>query len=142
MVCDSASCVVRLCVLSTSAEILGILYFCGIIFNITGFHLTSRLPFKENTLVVVNNNTIFNMGFDSCDQDALFQQASLSNQIIDFIAMRNAGNVLVTLVTIKLSTQGDITTGYLDGLPGRRPKARESRRTCSMIGPSSRSAVA
>ena len=72
---------------------------------------TLSLPIKENALVVVDDNTIFNVSFHGCDQHALFQKTSLANQVIDFIAMRNAVNVLFNNGPLVKLSSGVVSRG-------------------------------
>lgn len=56
-------------------------------------HLETALT-KKYCFVVVDDDPVFNVRFDSSDQDILFQQPSFSDQVVDFVSVRDSCYVL------------------------------------------------
>lgn len=50
---------------------------------------------EDDTLVVVHNDPIFNMGLDGMHENVLLQQSPDTQQIIHFVAVGYASNILL-----------------------------------------------
>lgn len=71
----------------------------------TAFSLLYLLVSKDNTFVVVHDDTVFNMGFDGIDKDILLEGTALSYQIIHFVSVGDARNILFNDWSYKAQTQ-------------------------------------